>query len=43
MILFKSTKYVLPHLMPFNGYNPHSVVIMDKCAIHHVQEIATTV
>lgn len=30
---------LLPHLMPFNGYNPHSIVIMDNCAIHHVSGI----
>jgi len=36
-------KYVLPHLMPFNGYNLHSVVIMDNCAIHHIQEIAAMI
>ena len=31
---------LLPHLMPFNGTNPHSVVVMDNCAIHHVDGIA---
>ena len=30
---------LLPHLQPFNGINPHSVLIMDNCSIHHVQEI----
>ena len=30
---------LLPHLMPFNGENPHSVVIMDNCSIHHINEI----
>ena len=29
-------KHLLPHLMPFNGQNPHSVLVMDNCAIHHV-------
>ena len=29
-------KYVIPHLIPFNGHKPHSVIIMDNCAIHHV-------
>ena len=24
--------------MPFDGYNPHSIVIMDNCSIHHVPE-----
>ena len=23
--------YLLPHLMPFNGVNPNSVVILDNC------------
>ena len=26
---------VLPHLMPFDGINPHSVLVMDNCSIHH--------
>ena len=31
---------LLPHLMPFNGEtDPHSVVIMDNCSIHHINEI----
>ena len=30
---------LLPHLMPFNGFNPHSVVIMNNCSIHHVPGI----
>ena len=25
--------------MPFNGINPHSVVVLDNCAIHHVAEV----
>ena len=29
--------YLLPVLMPFNGINPLSVVIMDNASIHHVQ------
>ena len=28
---------LLPHLMPFNGRNPHRVVVMDNCSIHHVE------
>ena len=30
---------LLPHLMPFNGINPRSVVIMDNASIHHVEEV----
>ena len=25
--------------MPFNGTNPNSIVIMDNCSIHHVEEV----
>ena len=28
---------ILPHLMPFDGKNPHSVVILDNCSIHHYE------
>ena len=27
------------NLMPFDGYNPHSIVIMDNFSIHHVPGI----
>ena len=30
---------VLPHLMTFNGINPHSVLIMDNCSIYHVDAV----
>ena len=30
---------LIPHLMPYNGYNKHSVVILDNCSIHHVEEV----
>jgi len=32
-------KTLLPHLMPFDEKNPHSVVIMDNCIIHHGDEV----
>jgi len=32
-------KYLLPYLLPFDGINPHSVVIMDNCSIHHLSNI----
>ena len=32
---------LMPTLMPFNGYNPRSVVIMDNCCIHHVDDVTT--
>ena len=34
---------LLPHLMPFNGVNPHSVVVLDNASIHHVDGIMTMV
>ena len=30
---------LLPHLMPFDEINPHSVVVLDNCAIHHIAEV----
>ena len=35
--------HLLPNLMPFDGRNPHSVVVMDNCSIHHVQEVVTSI
>ena len=41
------TKFVrnvlLPHLNPFNGVNPRSVVIMDNATIHHVDQVVDLV
>ena len=31
--------HLLPHLMPFDGVNPHSVVVLDNCSIHHIAEV----
>lgn len=30
---------LLPQLLPFNGSNPNSVVIMDNCSVHHLDRI----
>ena len=30
---------LLSQLMPFNGTNPNSVVIMDNCSIHHLYDV----
>jgi hypothetical protein len=30
---------ILPHLMPFNGTNQHSIVVLDNASIHHVHGI----
>ena len=35
--------HLLPYLMPFSGTNPHSVVILDNCSIHHVPEVAKSI
>jgi len=32
-------EHLLPQLQPFDGINPHGVVIMDNCSIHHISEI----
>lgn len=37
-IFYEFVKTHLPHLMPFNGLNPHSVVVLDNCSVHHVPE-----
>lgn len=35
--------HLLPHLLPFNGTNPHSVVILDNCSIHHIPEVVKSI
>jgi len=30
---------ILPHLLPYNGANPRSVVIMDNASIHSIQPV----
>ena len=32
-------KHLLPCLLPFDEKNPHNVVIMDNCSIHHLSSI----
>ena len=34
---------LLPILQPFNGTNPHSVIIMDNASIHHLEDMITGV
>lgn len=36
-------KHLVPLLMPFNGINKNSIVIMDNCSIHHTQEVVSTI
>ena len=31
-------KFLLPNLMTFDGKNPQSIVILDNCSIHHIQD-----
>ena len=33
------SKILLPNLLPYNGVNHNSVVVMDNCTIHHIPEI----
>ena len=30
---------LIPNMMPFNGTNPHSIIIMDNCSVHHIAEV----
>ena len=34
---------LLPTLMPFDGQNPNSIVILDNCSIHHVAGVASMI
>ena len=36
-------KCLLPHLLPFDGVNCHSVVVLDNCSIHHIPEVAAMI
>ena len=35
--------HLLPHLMPYNGVNQHSVVVLDNCSIHHVSNVVKSI
>ena len=35
--------HLIPHILPYNGLNHHSVVILDNCSVHHVAEIVETI
>ena len=30
---------LIPNMHPYDGLNPNSVVVMDNCSIHHVDEV----
>ena len=32
-------RHLLRHLMPFNGTNQHSIVMLDNCSIHYAEDI----
>ena len=32
-------QYVLPILLPFDGSNPNSIVVLDNASIHHVERV----
>ena len=31
---------LIPEMMPYNGSNPKSILVMDNCSIHHIEEVA---
>ena len=33
---------LIRYILPFNGINPHSVIILDNAAIHHVDIVVDT-
>ena len=42
-ILGYARRSLLPTLMPFNGLNPKSIVIMDNASVHHKDEVIATI
>ena len=30
---------LIPQMLPFNGQNPHSILVLDNCTIHHINEV----
>ena len=30
---------LIPRMRPFDGINPHSVLVLDNCTVHHVQDV----
>ena len=33
---------LIPEMLPFDGVNPRSVLVMDNCSIHHVLPVSET-
>lgn len=36
-------KHLLPQLMPFDGVNAHSAVVLDNCSVHHVEGVTSMI
>ena len=32
---------LIPNMMPFNGSNPRSIIIMENCSVHHIADVRT--
>ena len=32
---------LIPQMLPFDGLNPNSILIMDNCSVHHTEEVNT--
>ena len=30
---------LIPNMMPYDGQNPNSILVMDNCSVHHVHEV----
>ena len=33
---------LVPEMLPYDGENPQSILVMDNCSIHHVQPVLET-
>lgn len=36
-------KFLVPHLLPYDGQNPQSIVILDNCSTHYCQDALRTI
>ena len=30
---------LIPRMLPFNGQNPNSILVLDNCTIHHITDV----
>ena len=37
------TRCLVPILLPFNGTNSRSVIVMDNASIHHIEDVVRTI